>query len=334
MDRFQEELDLEERFGNNEITTPEEFLEQLMQVYDLVNGSTGKEIFNGVILPGLLKKHGSDIRTAGLEALALLAEASFMPNTEVVDGFLNSWTAEKIAGSAIGPLDDVVATAAKTLQQKVAPEAPILGFDYSQLPVIVYTNDSSLNRKLWGNPVYKSAHATRSHQVTFTRMVMRKIPMAEFVFGAMRAKITSYKNYPVGYQGELYGQKFDMTEGTGPLIINHGILEEVGYRHHSDEQYSFVYITTPYGKRQIRARRKYGGVREGTAIIAIFAILPKHNYEDMAKSRFSGIEQFIMGILPENLKGYLTQGDFFSKPRMVGMINGNSPDARDLKYSR
>ena len=319
MDRFPEELDLERRFRNNQITTPEEFLTQLRQVYDLVNGDIGRITFNEVILPGLLKKHGSDISAAGLEALALLAEASFMPHTKV-DGFLNSWTAKKIAGrSAIGPLESVVLGSPEEGVNFADP-------DY-RLPILIYSNDSRFKRPSanWGNPVYKSGTVNRSHQLIVTREISEKKPSIETVIEAESAQIIG-RVQPAGYVGEIDGNKFNTQNGDDPLIIAYGLLSEVGYRHVSDKEYGFLYMVTSQGTRPF-----VGGslVRRSKvrvpAVTAVFAVLPRQDYEEMVGNQFRDVKQFTLNMLPDRWKSYLAEGGFFSKPKVIGMIDAKSP---------
>ena len=313
MDRFQEELELERRFRDNEIKTKKKFLAQLNQVYDLVNGDTGREIFNDVILPGLLKIHGPDISAAGLEALALLAAASFKPHTEV-DSFLNSWAAEKIPGK--GGIDSL---------EHIASNSPDSGVDLSNFnyisPLFLYSNDSRFRAASasW-SPVYKSTD-NRSLQLILTREISRKIPFIEMVIGAESARII-WKAYPAGYRGEIGGNEFNLEKGNDPLVISHGLLSETSYRYSSNEEYGFLYMVTSQGTRFAGQRRNRAEV---PAVTAVFAVLSKQDYEEMVKNQFSDAEQFVLNILPDLWKAYLTGGGFFSKPKVIGRIDAKSP---------
>lgn len=337
MDKTESELSLEQRLKGGKIRRRPYLLNQLLIVYDEVIGPEGRGIFEQQVFPLFIAKgHGANIKTTGLMALGLIDGASWQKAGEV-EAYLKKWVAEitlLAAGETIpeginqtpNSIDGLVATTTGSLQQGVMPKAHILGVDYSQLPVIVYTDDRSLNRKQWSNPVYQSAHVTRSHKITFNRKIMRRVPKVEFVLGAETAEVTKYIFNPVGYVGKVDGKIFSFSEGRGPLIISHGILKGVGYKHSSDSEYAFLYIATPHGKKHSKRMLLFGeyknvSVHGASATLAIFAILPNQLYENLVENQFSGIDDFVMNALPQ-WQNYLNNGNFFSKPRVIGRIEG------------
>ncbi|MEK6876663.1 MAG: hypothetical protein AABX63_04575, partial [Nanoarchaeota archaeon] len=146
MDRFPEELDLEQKFRNNQINSPAEFLERLKEVYEVVNGDIGNGIFNNNVLPTLLRIHGSDISAAGLEALALLFNVSYRPSPQVTP-FLEGWVEERTPHSNQNGPNSLESIALGSSEEEVNLTNP----DYT-LPTLLYSNDSTFKHPSanWG----------------------------------------------------------------------------------------------------------------------------------------------------------------------------------------
>lgn len=314
MGRFKEELDLEERFRDNQINSPTEFLKRLKEVYDLVNGDIGKGIFNNNVLPTLLRIHGSDFSAAGLEALALLFNVSYRPCPEVAP-FLEGWVEGRTAHPNQNSPDSLESIALGSPNEEVNLTNP----DYT-LPILLYSNDSRFKRasEPW-SPVYKNSTANRIHQLMFTGNITKKKPSIEIVIGAESARITG-RGFYAGYSGEIDGNKFNVNEGNDPLIIAYGLVSEVGYKHGSDNEYGFLYIVASQGTRHPVGRSKVNKNVKLSAVAAVFAVLPRQNYEEMVQNRFRNVEQFVLNMLPDTWRAYLTEGGFFSKPKVIGRI--------------
>lgn len=315
MYRSQEELDLEQEIISGRIDTLDEFLRRLKEVYVLVNGDYGREIFDNVILGALPVVHRGDLKAAGLEALALIAESSTKPPQEVPT-FLGTWAVGKIGpGSDISPLESMALGSKE--------EVDLTNPNYA-LPVLLYSNDSRFKRpsENWG-PVYKSSAATLSHQATLTKISQENLSI-DVVIGAKSARITR-RAYPAGYVGEINGNEFNAQKGNDPLIIIYGLVSEAGYKHGSDEEYGFLYMVTSQGTTTRRVRWYNPNKTEVPAVTAVFAVLPRQDYEEMVKNQFRDVEQFVLNMLPDKWKDYLKEGGFFSKPKVIGRIDAQSP---------
>lgn len=317
MDRFQEELDLEEIFRTNQIASPDEFSKRLKEVYEVVNGDIGNGIFNNNVLPTLLRIHGSDFSAAGLEALALLFNVSYRPSPEVAP-FLEGWVEGRTTHPNQNSPDSLESIALGSPEEGANLTNP----NYT-LPILLYTDDSRFKvpSANWTSPVYKSSTVNRRHQLTFTKNITRKKPSIEIVIGAESARITG--GYRVWYTGEINSNTFDVKKGNDPLIIVYGLVSEVGYKHASDNEYGFLYGVTSQGTR--KHVRRYNKTLIVPAVTAVFAVLPRQNYDEMVQNQFRNVEQFVLNTLPDPWKAYLTEGGFFSKPRVIGRIDAKSP---------
>ena len=304
MDRFPEELELEQRFRDGVIKTPGEGLTRLMQVYDLVIGWVGREIFEKDVVPELLSTNKGDINAAGLKALALLAEASLKPPKEV-DSFLNSCIAERNPGKG------------SSLERAVNSINP----DYT-LPVLIYSNDSRFKRaSVRWIPVYRSSTANRRHQRIATGMPQKRLSI-EIIIGAESARITG-RALPAGYTGEIDGNEFSLEKSNHPLVIVYGHMPmPKNSQKHDLDEYGFLYMVTSQGTRHLPGRNKYAQSVEIPAVTTVFAVLPQRDYEGLIINQFKDVEQFTLNMLPNEWKDYLTNGRYFKKPKVIGEIGG------------
>lgn len=105
MDKIQTELDLEERLNRGQITTQRVLKVELLGVYDEVCGEYGREEFQNLVLPTLMRVYKRDYSAAGLTALALIGYVSYIPATQT-GKYLRSWTEqmeEKIGKGYVSP---------------------------------------------------------------------------------------------------------------------------------------------------------------------------------------------------------------------------------------
>ena len=84
------ERELMEQIRLEQISSPEQFNEAVMRVFDGVIGSFGRTEFEQHVIPTLLPRHRDNYEAAGRRALRIIDEGSYKKRSEIADYFKNA----------------------------------------------------------------------------------------------------------------------------------------------------------------------------------------------------------------------------------------------------
>lgn len=203
----------------------------------------------------------------------------------------------------------------KNTKDKISPD-----IDYSGLTVLIYSNDEVFreNASTW---VKYKANVNRTHYHLHDKL-KSTISNAKFVRGAKSASIEKLADGLGGYTGELDGVSFDQGRFESEIygnvvVVNYGMLQDVDYKHYSNDSYGFIFAVKRQGYN--------GGEIHGRPIlghISLMVLLPRQLYQSFVKNELRDVDNLFRGVLPEQpWQEYLEQGGFFTNPRIIGEVS-------------